>query len=113
MARNAPNASEQAGRKLVKLARMESGKLPEYRGTRRGDAKHDLAAVSAVGGTLEQPFGHAAIDQLDGAVVAKPQPLSRVGDGGCFSFRDGSDLQQQLVLLRVKARVVRGLFAEV
>lgn len=111
-AADAAYGAQELRREVVQLVRVEGGELPEHLFAMRGDAEQNPAPVSGVFGAEEQALGDGAIDELDGAVVPEAEPLGRVGDRRFLTFRDAGYLEQQLMLLRLQAGVVRGFLAE-
>ena len=76
------------------------------------DAQQDTASVGFIAGALEQTFFYGSVCELHYTVVPEAEALGRVGDGReCVGRRPG-DLQQQLMLLGLQARGVRGLLTE-
>lgn len=109
---NVLEGSHQAGRCLNELARVLSGKLGQDAISLAGDVEDCAAAVGGIFGAFQQVFAHAAVHQLDGAVMPEAQALGRIGDGDGSVFRRAGHLEEQLVLLRLEARFHGGLLAE-
>ena len=54
-------------------------------------------------GSLDQIFPLRPVDQFDRAVVLETEPVGRIGDCYRSSFGSTSNLEKQLVLLRLQA----------
>ncbi len=74
------------------------------------EMQEDDAAVLAVGAAEEAGL-FAALAELDDGVVAEAEAVGEVADGGRLG-RAG-DLEEELVLLRMKAGAAGGVFTEV
>lgn len=104
--------ADQTGAKFPQLAGMVAGECSENLLSLRRNFEQDAPPVCRVFPATEQHFGHRAIDEFDDAVVTQPQPFSRISDGeGCI-FRRTGNLQQKLVLLGVKMKLLGRMLAE-
>jgi hypothetical protein len=70
----------------------------ELLGAAGGEAQADDAVVLGVLGALEQPGGHGAVDEADGAVVSEQQVVGDVSDGRSGRVVMTSDGEQELML---------------
>ena len=112
-AADAADGPQKSRREVVEFARVVGGKLLEHRRAVRGNGEDNLAAILWVFGADEELFSDAAVDQADSAVMAQIEALGYISDGCDGARRRACDLQEQLVLLRMQARVERSLLAEV
>jgi hypothetical protein len=62
--------------------------------------------------SLHQAVRGRSVDQLDGRVVSQVEPLGDLADGNTVLRPDRLNGQQELVLLRVDARLACRLFTE-
>jgi hypothetical protein len=103
---------DQIGAHDFQLAAVVRGELVKQTRAFGGDAQQDAAGILLVAGALQQALLLRSVCQLDYAVVSQAKALGRVGNGGdCIGRRSGN-LQQQLMLLRLKSGIVGGLLAE-
>lgn len=73
----------------------------------RSDGKHDMAAIVPVPIARDKPLGHAAIHQFDSAVVPQAKPLGQMCNRRCGLCGCAGELQEQLMLLRLKPGLMR------
>jgi len=72
----------------------------------------NTAAIRGIGRPLEQTLLRASIDQFDNRVVLESEGFGSVGNRRRTPCGNARDREQQLVLLRMKARVVGGILAD-
>jgi len=77
-----------------------------------GELDDDLSPVGGVRRAPHEPARLHPIDELDRAVMPELQPLGEPADGGGDAGRHAAQRKQELVLLRLEARLPGRLLAE-
>ena len=77
-----------------------------------GELKNYVAMVGVGLQALDEAGLGTALAELHDAVVAESKAVGDIGDGGVHAIGCTGDLQQELVLLGLKAGLRSGLFAE-
>lgn len=98
---------------LVELAGVVTGEMVEHVAAFAGYAEDGAALVVCIDGAGQQAFALGAVDELDGAVVLQAEAGGGVGDGDGRALRSACNLQQELMLLRLKAGGEGRAFTEV
>jgi hypothetical protein len=103
---------DEAWSQFVQLAGMIAGEAIENLTAFARDAEDDDSLVVGIGGAGEQTFVLGAVNELDDAVVLQAETGGGVGNayGRCFG-RSG-DLQEELMLLRLKSSGKGGTLGE-
>jgi hypothetical protein len=104
--------AEQRGTGATKLGAMRDAEALEDATTACGDDEDDLAPIARAWLLAYEPTRDTSCDELDGAVVLDLQALGDASDRRRLALREATDGEQELVLLRLEARVARGGFAE-
>ena len=107
-----PQCSHQPRSHLVQFARVLASKLLQYLPPLARKPKDRPALVFFVCSSLDQIFPLRPVNQFNGAVVLQPEPAGRIGD--CYRRFMGRtrNLEKKLMLLRLKARLLRRALAE-
>ena len=92
---------------------MMARKAHQHTSAASGEVHEHAAAIHAMAHAPHQIAPRHAVHQLNGAVVAKHQPLGQATNGEMFPRRATPKCQQQLVLVGLKARFTSRAFAEV
>jgi hypothetical protein len=77
-----------------------------------GNAEQDAARIVLVAGAFEQALLLRAVCQFDDAIVPQAETLGCVGNSGDCAGRRSSDLEEELMLLRLEPGIVGGLLTE-
>jgi hypothetical protein len=110
---NLPQRFDQARCALVQFANMVKGKASENFSAFCCNAQYCPALVVVIHPPNKQPFAFAAINKFNSAVVLEAETVSRIRDCD-FNVRGrAGNLQEELMLLRLKARFCCRKLAEV
>src|SRR5712692_10937734 len=97
----------QRGAACAQLADAVSRHLLEQFLSPRQKRYQDAPAVVPAAAPACVAVGLQPVDQLDRAVVLQRQPLRQGPDGSFFAFGKAADRQQEQILLRLQARLLR------
>src|SRR5262245_6397440 len=92
---------------------MRMRKLLETPLCERSDEQEHLSPGSLARPLRHEPLRHASPDELDRAVVRDLEPLREPPDGRSVALRQPADREEELVLLRLEARVTCARLAEI
>jgi hypothetical protein len=104
--------TNQFGDELVQLALVIVRQGSQDSVALRGDVQGDAAAIRCVVLAVDQPSFFTALAEFDDSVMSQAQAFRYVRYRRLRAVRSSSDVEQELVLLRVKARVCGTGFAE-
>jgi hypothetical protein len=91
---------------------MTDREFPENRFAARGDFQKDMTPVLAALPLANESVADQPLGQFNSAVVPDVQSLGDFADVGLHALRETFQCQQQLMLLRIKARIHGRLLAE-
>lgn len=100
--RQCPN---EPGSEFVEFPLVVLGKNAKHPVAVRGHLKLDAPAIVQVLITMDESGFFTALAQLDNGMVTKSKTLRGVGHRCLYFIRSSGQVQQQLVLLRVEARL--------
>ena len=98
---------------VVKLRFMVDGETFELFPSSGRELKNDTSAVRPSLLARDQTRGLASIAELDNRVMAQTKTLSRIANRGRQFVGGASDLEEELMLLRLKATLLRRCLTEV
>src|SRR5216684_1870010 len=91
----------------AQLADAVSRHLLEQLLSPRKQRHQDAPAIVPVAAPAHVAMGFQPVDQLDRAVMLQCQPVRQGPDGSFFAFGKAADRQQEQILLRLEARLLR------
>jgi hypothetical protein len=107
-----PQRSDEPRSHFVQFSRMFTRQLLQNLSPFAREAQNGSAFVFLIRSSLDQIFPLRPVDQFDGAVVLEAEPAGGIGDCHRRSLGSSSNLQQQLMLLRLQTCFLCSTFAE-
>lgn len=109
---HAAQGSHQPRGQFVQLARVIARELVKDLLALPRQAQDRTALVVLVDGSFDKIFAFGAINQLNGAVVLETEMARSIGDRDGRAIGGTGNLEQQLMLLRLKAGGDRCILTE-
>src|ERR1700722_11873797 len=93
---------DQSRRQLIQLVRMVLGKGAQKLPALRSDLQFHVSPILHILCPPKQALLFTALAQLDHGVMPQSHPFCRIGNGRLHAIRNTGDLEQELMLLRMK-----------
>ncbi len=92
---------------------MRGGDLLDHAFTSRAELQENFAVVAGIVRAADQAMGLEPVDQLDRTVMPDQHSPGERADGRSFAARQALESEQQLILLRLEARLASRSSAEI